>query len=1125
MSSGDVIPDRQQREWAETTFDRNVVVVAGAGTGKTTLLINRLVHLLVKEPDPVPITRLVALTFTNKAATEMKVRLRERLSALSADEAHGSPRPDEGAVTAADLCRRYGLSAAALADRARTALREIEKAQIGTLHSFAAHVLRLHPLESGLDPAFQEDDGTRFEEHFAEAWDLWIDGELGREGTGHDAWRVILAQSNLDDIRSFARALCSELVDLAALHAQVGGGQRDGGAAPIDARLRAKLMDVCRSGRALLAAHARPKPRKVEQMLDAAVTRLASMAEQGAVEPDRLTPEQRGWLEKDLGPPVAGWEPAGFDQARKIIELAQTSLSVRDEYFNHLLSILSPLVARVRASFVAEGWISFDGLLARARTLLRDHAAVRERIKEEYRAILVDEFQDTDPVQYEIILAASERPASHAAAWQTMSLEPGKLCIVGDPKQSIYAFRRADIEAFDRVVAKIEADGGVTYTLTTNFRSDGAVLSPVNAIFDRLFERKAHVQPSNVRLDVRPQRRVGPVEPGVQVRLVRSPDGEPFDAEEAARAEAESVAQWLADDLLRRPGVHPGQVALLFRKLTQADLYVDALRRHGIPYLIDGEKHFYRRQEVIDLVNLLRLVDNPHDQVALTGLLRSPLGALTDREVYDLRQAGLFDYRDHTRLAVWNHPRAAHIQGLYRRLAEVGRLAATRPLAEVVERVFAALPVLELAAASLHGEQAVANLLKVKQTAASLSDRPSLTLSRFVELMIARLEEQPDEAESPLAEESAEAVHVLTIHKAKGLEFPVVVLPGLHQGTARSAQSPLVVYDWSSGLYGLSIGQRRTLGGVLLEATLEERERAERRRVLYVGMTRARDLLVLTGGLTARRSGDSVLGLLDALSGGKVGSEAERLLIGESAIAQRVQTSPRRKQPRRPQAESPEPLPHDDQAIVHRWHVRTEAWKRARETLRRLTPTGPPEGESAEYLVPPPAARRAVPDREAARLMGICAHRMLERWDFSTDARDLGREIAFAVDSLGEADRETHGGTIAEALIELFGAFVRSPAYVRLCQVEILGREVPFILPWNAGQIMEGVIDLIYRADGLLWVADYKTDSVEGDEVEAQVERYRAQGEIYREAVRRALGVDRVGLEFLFLRAGRAIRL
>src|SRR5829696_2381883 len=221
MSSVSDIPDRRQRDLAETTFDQNVVVVAGAGTGKTTLLVNRMIHLLMKEPHPVAITHLVALTFTNKAATEMKVRLRERLMALLRPESDATRASESGAVSMTDLRTRYHLTAGDITTRAQAALDELEKAQIGTLHSFAAHLLRLYPLESGVDPAFQEDDGSRFDEQFRTTWDVWIDRELGRRGAHHQVWRMILGHVTLEDLRMFVRALCSELVDVPHLCEQL----------------------------------------------------------------------------------------------------------------------------------------------------------------------------------------------------------------------------------------------------------------------------------------------------------------------------------------------------------------------------------------------------------------------------------------------------------------------------------------------------------------------------------------------------------------------------------------------------------------------------------------------------------------------------------------------------------------------------------------------------------------------------------------------------------------------------------------------------------------------------------------------------------------------------------------
>ncbi len=637
MSNRPTIADLAARQAAETTCDRNVVVVAGAGTGKTTLLVNRLVHLLMKEPDPIGLTQVVALTYTNKAATEMKVRLRERLAMLAHPSALGGPAADSGAVAIEDLRRRYGVTVETIAARATAGLHDMEKAQIGTMHSFAAHLLRLYPLESGVDPAFREDDGARFDEHFRMAWDVWIDRELSRQGTQHRLWRTLLESTTVAQLRTLTSSLCSDLIDVEALRRQ------------LETESAPDLVDwigrMASRSQALLDAYDRPKRRKIEHMLAATATLMTLVQDGGPDAIAQIAPAEREWLEKNAGDEVSGWKQTDFAEAGRLINIAQQLLRFDHHYFIRFLKLVCPFIQSVRATFADAGWLSFDGLLARARSLLWEHPNVRERIKRDYRAVLIDEFQDTDPVQYEIILAVSEDPGRHSGDWQSIALEPGKLFIVGDPKQSIYAFRRADMEAFDRVVEKIEADGGILHKLTTNFRSDTSILEPVNEMFDRLFVRQPLVQPGNVRLEGDVSSRRSRIDPGVLLQITAPRPGDsPFDAAGATRAEAEVLACWLREQVLDGPQVSPGQIALLFRTLTQADAYLDALRRYDIPYLIEGEKHFYCRQEVIDLVNVLRVLDHPHDHVALVGVLRSPLGGLTDRDVYDLHEAGLFHY-------------------------------------------------------------------------------------------------------------------------------------------------------------------------------------------------------------------------------------------------------------------------------------------------------------------------------------------------------------------------------------------------------------------------------------------------------------------------------------------------
>ena len=265
MTERPILTDAQDRLLAETTWNRNIVVVAGAGTGKTTILVNRILNLLMREPEPLAMTEIVALTFTNKAATEMKQRLRRELTKL-AEQADDS--------LMALFRSRYQLSTQAVTDRASTALGHMEKSQIGTLHSFAAHLLRLHPLESGIDPSFQEDEGSRFNELFESRWEIWIAEELGNRGRRHDQWRQVLRVTNLEDLRQLAQILASESIDLNELERQCGTSL-------MNETLRQWLTDMRDRVSGLLSTRANAKQLKTERMLSATERFFSILLEQG----------------------------------------------------------------------------------------------------------------------------------------------------------------------------------------------------------------------------------------------------------------------------------------------------------------------------------------------------------------------------------------------------------------------------------------------------------------------------------------------------------------------------------------------------------------------------------------------------------------------------------------------------------------------------------------------------------------------------------------------------------------------------------------------------------------------------------------------------------------------------
>ncbi|MCW5799794.1 MAG: UvrD-helicase domain-containing protein [Nitrospira sp.] len=1119
------IPDQAAREAAATTFDRNVVVIAGAGTGKTTLLVNRLVYLLMRRTDPLDLSRIVALTFTNKAATEMKLRLRERLRSLVSREGQDSAATGSGTVSIADLCMRFGWTTDDIAARAEAALRDVEKAQIGTLHSFAAHLLRLYPIEAGVSPTFQTDeDGSRFEAHFTGEWELWLDRELGSTGPNHGRWRLLLAAFSLEALRELAYSLHSELIDLDGLREQI-----------TDSRLNPVLRDWFAERKAeavgLLARYDSQKRRKVESMLAAIAHLFGLLLDDGLDGIHALPAESRELLVKDLGKAPTGWVEADFEEAESLQRIANRLLRVDQGLLGQLLDVLAPFIGAVRKSFLDTGWLTFDGLVGKARSLLRDFPMIREQLKRDYRALLVDEFQDTDPVQYEIVLYLAERLGEQSESWRTLELESGKLFIVGDPKQSIYAFRRADIEAFDHVVERLERGGALRCELATNFRSHAQVLDLVNGVFNRLLVAQSSVQPPNVPLTVQPNRSSQFRNSGVELRLVQADEEGDLDSAAATRVEAEHIAstisRWLNPtapaDAATGPesGLRPGHIALLFRKLTQAEEYLEALRRYDIQYIIDGEKHFYRRQEVIDLVNLLRCIENPHDRIALVGLLRSPVGGLPDSALVSLHEAEALDYREAGRLSNWTSPHAQPLRRFYAVLARLHDAAPHCPLPQVIDLVFQQLPLLELAAASIHGEQAVANLLKVRQMAADLADRPALTLNGFVELMLERLREQPDEAESALSEDTLDAVRVLTIHKAKGLEFPLVILAGLHHGdgAGRGPARPQIWHDWSTGMQGLDFGGRCTAGAVLVAEKARIREQAERRRLFYVGMTRARESLVLSGALPKRRIRGALLDLLEQAAGAELSGIGQGgLSVGGVGLRHTILKG----EDRPPFRVRPQPTRLEenavDQALCDRWAQRDRVWEEHRTMSLIISPS--------DFIRKPPSMPYSTMQPRqgwsstSGTAVGTIVHRVLQYWDFTADAERQVAAISSASLALEEQESTT-SQAIVEDVQGLLRTFIQSSAYARLRQATVIGRELPFLIPWHDGrQILEGAIDLLYRIEGRLWIADYKTDMIPVDQVAARADLYRGQAQLYREAVTQSLGEPVAGFEFIFLRLG-----
>ncbi|MDA0739558.1 MAG: UvrD-helicase domain-containing protein [Nitrospirae bacterium] len=1154
------LADQDVRARAATAADVNIVVTAGAGTGKTTLLLDRLTHLLFRSRNRVSLSQIMALTFTNKAASEMKVRLRQRLLAMQ-EIVRRLPSSVESSSYEAkiiqDLQSMYGLTDDHVASVAEATLQDLERAHIETIHSFAAYILRLFPVEAGVDPSFHGDDGSHFAVHFQREWSQWLDGELASAAPHRECWRDLLQLVSLDDVQTFARAVMDELVPSRSL-ANISNTSIPSGI------IQKWIVSLLASARELRQAH--PKDQKLETMLDDAIDHLDAIVQ--GTQPE--THDRDRLLNRSMPAQTKSWTSEDYERARSIMKVAQASQQAIPPVFREWLSLLFPFVEGCQQSFLRDGWVSFNGLLAKARDLLRDSPRARREIKQQFHAILVDEFQDTDPVQYELILYLAEELIREAPTWSQVLLEPGKLFIVGDPKQSIYAFRRADIEAYDSVIHDLvlgQATGGEQLTMRSNFRSHAGVLNPVNACCREWFPAEAikGVQPRYEDLLAVDSESVPSADEGVQVRLVRSRE-EVVDTDAASQAEAQELARWLAEDVFDQQQlcvkgqsvpIQPRHVAMLFRTLTHLRVYVDALRQYGIPYVTEGEKHFYERQEIIDCINLLRVLADPYDRVALVGVLRSPVGGCSDDVVAKFIQAGHLDD--------WHRkPLPSDTPLMFSVLPDLRRDMFRRPVAEALDLMFQSTPVLELTAASMDGEQAVANVRKLQEIAQALAQESGAGFRGVVNNLTQWLYDPPPEAESSLvdgepdAQESAGAVRLMSIHKAKGLEFPMVILAGLHRGADPRTKSIWVDHDWLTDCLGMRLGPYYSLEGVFLETKMNVRQEAEKIRLLYVAMTRAQHRLVLSGGLPTT-SGATPRGLLGMIVNGLnidpemlSHSDAEPVhhswAVGDSTVALDVVTASAGKRFDGQHAPQPwQAIDTDQGEIQAKWNERVKRMSVGYARPLFMTPTslGTMEShgswkverkDSASQPSVNVSADHQSRDRQA--FVGTLAHRVLQTWNFQEDSEKLPAWIGEVCDRSVPEGWQPHMQDFLRELREIFQAFVLTAPYAILRQAEIIGREVPITVPWYprespessgdhvAPAVLYGVMDVVYRWKDHIWVADYKTNIINPDWPDSMnrlVANYRAQAIAYREALTNVFKDTPVRAHVIFLRNGTSV--
>ena len=872
------LADAEARERIEKTgLDVSLFVEAAAGTGKTTALVTRIVALL--RTGRAELRHIVALTYTDKAAGEMKLKLRQAIEGARAD----ADDPTERA-------------------RLERATRQLELAAIGTIHSFCGDLLREWPVEAGADPAFeilpQEPEALAIDR----AFDGWFEETLS--GPPEGVRRILRwRKQGRDDLsaRQRLRSAAGKLID-----------HRD-----------------------FPAAWTRP-PWDREGDLDRAVDRIRELAAyaEWAARPDKApavglrilaqwiedldqleldAPRDHDWIEAEIrrllhlrdyekrhlweykgggkdygrgpdGPiakaPVLALRDALKGELEALTEGAEADLAAC------LREDLRPVVERYERLKAEEGRLDFIDLLLRARDLIRDHDDVRAGLQSRFTHFFVDEFQDTDPLQAEILLLLTADDPAVTDSREATPV-PGKLFVVGDPKQAIYRFRRADVQLYEGVKRRLAERGVEVLNLTTSFRGVPGIQAAVNAAFSRVMEERPDgSQASYVPLEryrAEPEGR-----PSVVVLPVPRPYGKPSwnrPAPITKWAIAESYPdavgafiEWLVEEsgwtvtergVADPVAIRPRHVCILLRRIrpTFGDpprAYVEALEKRGIQHVLVGGKAFYEREEILALKALLTAIEWPDDALNVYAALKGPFFSLSDSQLlaYQAECGSLHPLRPRgTAAGPTDDPELAEVQEALDLLKELHDRRNERPVAETLNRLLAAVRAHAGIANWMNGQQALANCFRLVDRAREFEAGGAPSFRAFVD----RLDDQAERGggeEGPIVEEGTEGVRMMSVHRAKGLEFPVVIL-----GDPTSAfvfRNPSRHVDagggrWAEPLCGCVPADLRAA------FDLEKaREEAESVRLAYVAATRALDLLVVPATGDGRMDEDAS-GWLDPL--------------------------------------------------------------------------------------------------------------------------------------------------------------------------------------------------------------------------------------------------------------------
>jgi ATP-dependent helicase/nuclease subunit A len=1165
--------DAEARVLARSVFDRPFLLEAGAGTGKTTALVTRILAWCLgpgweraaaargagaadEAVAEEVLRRVLAITFTEAAAAKMGEEVERALFAI-----------ERGALPA-------WLEAAALPPppargaRARALRGALDHLGVHTIHAWCRRLLALYPLEAGLHPRLEIDADQKVQEEIArEVLEEMLGAAYAEPGVS-DALALAAAGAGPRELELELLALLESGMSAADLAEPAFAPAR---LERLRRRALAQVEACAAAGAPLRAAPRSTTGVEVVTLLHALREKLA------APWPDPAALERvTGWL-RDACPEghrkrLAEWakgtfnktEAAALGEACSAVSAAAAPLArllphlaaLDPSGFERARRVVGALLDEIEARLRRRGAATFSELLTGAERLVRAHPEVAAQVRRGIDQLLVDEFQDTDRRQCDILRAVALSGPAEA--------RPG-LFLVGDPKQSIYGWRSADLAAYDAFAADLERAGGSVHRLSVNFRSVPAVLREVETVIAPAMRREPGLQPEFQPLVASPAREAdpgfgedgrAPIEYWVSARWDAAA-GAPIQtrAAEAARIEAAAVARDLL--ALHEAGVAWRRVALLFRGRADFEIYLSELRAAQIPYAVEGDRGYYRRREVIEAAAIVRCVLDPGDQLALLTALRSSVVGVPDAALIPLWAADLpariadltgFDGERPAQLAAIFEAVAAslpdEVPGLARirgwqanarafctAVATLRRSFREEPADVFVERL-RALTLLEATeAARFLGAWRTANLDRFFRELAhelGASPDPHAVLRR---LRRAVAEEEPREEGVPqdLAED---AIQILTIHGAKGLDFEHVYLLQLHKGRGRDLGARPDPGRAPDGTLEYRLLELASPGWDEVSRERARVEEAERVRTLYVAMTRAERRLVLAGvwpGLQSRGGGGgSLVELVHAAR--PQGAPGPRWVFpAQAADAKAAAARPRRDDGLPALAACAAQARALEVARAAGADRERRRFGGAASELAAEEKLGDAADRRSEAPGPRAAAAAAV-----ARAVGTAIHRVLEELDLAAEpAAELARQHAALPALVRSAADAAYAPAALREARELLDRIAGGALLARLRGLRdaVAFRELPVLLPAEGDDgpaaFVSGVADLVYRdpETGEWVVVDYKTDRAAEDLAPEQLAAYRAQGAVYQRALRDALGLERLPrFELWLLRADRALR-